>query len=158
VIFCLADDLSAEQVIALGCAGPTAVHGVIEFAGITVGDTVLLQGSGPVGIASAMYAHLAGASRVILVGGPSSRLLLAREIGVGDVEIDIFEFPEAEERVRLVLDATPGRRGADVVWECAGVPAAVVDGWEMMGRCGTLLALGQYIDRGAVPLNPHLIT
>jgi len=157
-IFRVPDDLSAEQVIALGCAGPTAVHGVIEVAGITVGDTVVVQGSGPVGIASAMYAHLAGASRVILVGGPSSRLLLAREIGVGDAHIDIFEFPDAEERVRLVLDATPGRRGADVVLECAGVPAAVVEGWEMTRRGGTFLALGQYTDRGAVPLNPHLIT
>ncbi len=157
-IFRLPDDLSPEQVIALGCAGPTAVHGVIEVARITAGDTVVVQGSGPVGIASAMYAHLAGASRVILVGGPASRLDLAREIGVGDVHIDIFEFPDAAERVRLVLDATPGRRGADVVLECAGVPGAVAEGWEMARRGGTFLALGQYTDRGAVPLNPHVIT
>jgi threonine dehydrogenase-like Zn-dependent dehydrogenase len=157
-IFRLPDNLSPEEMIALGCAGPTAVHGVIEVAGITAGDTVVVQGSGPVGIASAMYAHLAGASRVILVGGPSSRLDLAREIGVGDVHIDIFEFREASERERLVLDATPGRRGADVVLECAGVPEAVVEGWEMARRGGTFLALGQYTDRGTVPLNPHLIT
>src|SRR5215207_6671305 len=157
-IFRLPDDLSPEQVIALGCAGPTAVHGVIEVARITAGDTVVVQGSGPVGIASAMYAHLAGALRVILVGGPAGRLRLAREIGVGDVHIDIFEFPDAAERVRLVLDSTPGRRGADVVLECAGVPGAVGEGWEMARRGGTFLALGQYTDRGAVPLNPHIIT
>lgn len=157
-IFRLPANLSPEEMISLGCAGPTAIHGVIDVAGITTGDTIVVQGSGPVGIASAMYAHLAGASRVILVGGPSSRLDLAREIGVGDVHIDIFEFPEASERVRLVLDATPGRRGADVVLECAGVPEAVVEGWEMARRGGTFLALGQYTDRGAVPLNPHLIT
>ena len=60
-IFRLPDELSAEQVIALGCAGPTAVHGVIEVAGIRVGDTVVVQGSGPVGTASTMYALLAGA-------------------------------------------------------------------------------------------------
>src|SRR5919107_3450792 len=157
-IFRLPDNVAPEEVIALGCAGPTAVHGVIEVAGITAGDTVVVQGSGPVGIAAAMYGHLAGASRVILVGGPSLRLDLAREIGVGDVHIDIFEFPDARERVRLVLDATPGRRGADVVLECAGVPGAVAEGWEMAGRGGTFLALGQYTDRGVVPLNPHVIT
>ena len=157
-IFRLPDDLSAEQVIALGCAGPTAVHGVIEVAGITAGDTVVVQGSGPVGIASAMYAQLAGASRVILVGGPPGRLDLARKVGVGDVHVDIFEFPEPGDRVRIVLDATPGRRGADVVLECAGVPAAVAEGWEMARRGGTFLALGQYTDRGAIPLNPHVIT
>jgi threonine dehydrogenase-like Zn-dependent dehydrogenase len=157
-IFRLPHNLSPQEMIALGCAGPTAVHGVIEVAGITTGDTVVVQGSGPVGIASAMYAHVAGASRVILVGGPAGRLDLAREIGVGDVQIDVFEFPDAGERVRLVLDATPGRRGADVVLECAGVPEAVAEGWEMARRGGTYLALGQYTDRGAVPLNPHLVT
>lgn len=157
-IFRLPDNLSPQEVIALGCAGPTAVHGVIEVAGITTGDTVVVQGSGPVGIASAMYAHLAGASRVIVVGGPAGRLALAREIGVGDVHIDVFEFPDVAERVRLVLDATPGRRGADIVLECAGVPEAVAEGWEMARRGGTYLVLGQYTDRGAVPLNPHLVT
>ena len=157
-IFRLPDAVSSEHVIALGCAGPTAMHGVIDVAGITAGDTVVVQGSGPVGIASAMYAHLAGASRVILVGGPAGRLELAREIGVGDVHIDIFAFPDAVERVRLVLDATPGRRGADVVLECAGVPEAVAEGWEMARRGATFLALGQYTDRGPTPLNPHVIT
>jgi threonine dehydrogenase-like Zn-dependent dehydrogenase len=157
-IFRLPDDVRPEQVIALGCAGPTAMHGVIDVAGITAGDTVVVQGSGPVGIASAMYAHLAGAARVILLGGPAARLDLAREIGVGDVHIDIFEFPDPAERLRLVLDATPGRRGADVVLECAGVPEAVAEGWEMARRGGTFLALGQYTDRGPTPLNPHVIT
>jgi threonine dehydrogenase-like Zn-dependent dehydrogenase len=157
-IFRLPDGVSPEQVIALGCAGPTAVHGVIDVIGVTAGDTVVVQGSGPVGIASAMYAHLAGAARVILVGGPAERLELAREIGVGDVHIDIFAFPDPAERVRLVLDATPGHRGADVVLECAGVPEAVAEGWEMTRRGGSFLALGQYTDRGPVPLNPHVIT
>jgi threonine dehydrogenase-like Zn-dependent dehydrogenase len=157
-IFRLPDGVSPEQVIALGCAGPTAMHGVIDVAGITAGDTVVVQGSGPVGIAAAMYAQLAGADRVILVGGPAGRLDLAREIGVGDVHIDIFAVPDPSDRLRLVLDATPGRRGADVVLECAGVPEAVAEGWEMARRGGTFLALGQYTDRGPTPLNPHVIT
>lgn len=157
-IFRLPDSITAEHVIALGCAGPTAVHGVIDVCGITTGDTVVVQGSGPVGIASAMYAHLAGASRVIIVGGPTGRIDLARDLGIGDVHIDIFEFPDPEERLRLVLDATPGRRGADVVLECAGLPAAVAEGWEMARRGGSFLALGQYTDRGTTPLNPHIIT
>jgi threonine dehydrogenase-like Zn-dependent dehydrogenase len=157
-IFRLPDGVLSEHAIALGCAGPTAVHGVLDVAGITAGDTVAVQGSGPVGIAAAMYAHLSGAARVILVGGPAGRLDLAREIGVGDAHIDIFAFPDPEERVRLVLDATPGRRGADVVLECTGVPEAIAEGWEMARRGGTYLALGQYTDRGTTPLNPHVIT
>ena len=157
-IFRLPDTVSPEHVIALGCAGPTAVHGVIDVAGITAGDVVVVQGSGPVGMASAMYAHLAGASRVILVGGPAGRLDLAREIGVGDVHVDIFATPDPAERIKLVLAETPGGRGADVVLECAGVPAAVPEGFELARRNGRYLVMGQYTDRGPVPINPHVIT
>ena len=63
---------------------------MLEIVGIGVGETVVVQGSGPVGLASAMYAQLAGAAKTIIVGGPANRLELAREIGVGDVHIDIF--------------------------------------------------------------------
>src|SRR3712207_5077599 len=128
-IFKLPDGVTPQQAIALGCAGPTAVHGVVEIVGINVGDTVVVQGSGPVGLAAAMYAQLAGAAKTIVVGGPASRLALAKEIGVGDVHIDIFSVTDAEERKRLVLAETPAGRGADVVLECAGVPAAVPEGF-----------------------------
>jgi threonine dehydrogenase-like Zn-dependent dehydrogenase len=157
-IFKLPAGISPEQAIALGCAGPTAVHGVLEIVGVGVGETVVVQGSGPVGLAAAMYAQLAGAARTILVGGPESRLDLARSIGVGDVHIDIFATPDPDERLRQVLAATPGGRGADVVLECAGVPSAVPEGFEMVRRNGRYLVLGQYTDRGATPINPHLIT
>jgi threonine dehydrogenase-like Zn-dependent dehydrogenase len=157
-VFRLPDTIPPEQAIALGCAGPTAMHGVIDVCGVHVGETVVVQGSGPVGLAAAMYAHLAGAAKVILVGGPANRLELAREIGVGDVHIDIFTTPDPTERIRQVLEETPGRRGADVTLECAGVPEAVAEGWEMTRRSGRYLVLGQYTDRGPTPLNPHLIT
>ena len=149
---------SPEQAIALGCAGPTAVHGVLDVVGVNVGETVVVQGSGPVGMAAAMYAHLAGAATVILVGGPANRLALARELGVGHVHVDLFEVTDPAERIRRVLAETPGERGADVVLECAGVPAAVPEGFEMARRNGRYLVLGQYTDRGAVPINPHVIT
>jgi threonine dehydrogenase-like Zn-dependent dehydrogenase len=157
-IFRLPDAVAPEQFIALGCAGPTAAHGLIDKTGITAGDTVVVQGSGPVGMAAAMYAHLGGADRVIVVGGPANRLHLAKELGVGDVHLDIFAVPDPDERLRIVLEETPGKRGADVVLECAGVPEAVAEGWEMARKGGPFLALGQYTDRGATPLNPHVIT
>ncbi|MCA9877999.1 MAG: zinc-binding dehydrogenase [Thermomicrobiales bacterium] len=157
-IFRLPSGTTPQQAIALGCAGPTAVHGVVEIVGINVGETVVVQGSGPVGLASAMYAQLAGAAKTIIVGGPASRLALAHEIGVGDVHIDIFAVPDPEERKRLVLAETPAGRGADVVLECAGVPGAVPEGFEFARRNGRYLVLGQYTDRGATPINPHVIT
>lgn len=157
-IFKLPDGISPEQAIALGCAGPTAIHGLQEIGGIEVGETVVVQGSGPVGLAAAMYAQLSGAAKTIVVGGPASRLQLAKEIGVGDVHIDIFAEPDADKRRQHVLDETPAGRGADVVLECAGVPSAVPEGFELARRNARFLVLGQYTDRGTAPINPHVIT
>ena len=52
---------------------------------------------------------------MILVGAPSDRLHLAQHIGVEVIHIDIYDCPEAEERIRLFLDAIPSGRRADVV-------------------------------------------
>lgn len=157
-IFKLPPGITPEQAISLGCAGPTTVKGVIETVRIEIGDRVVVQGSGPVGLAAAMYAHLAGAAKVIIVGGPANRLELAREIGVGDVHIDIFAVTDQEERIKRVLAETPLERGADVVLECTGVPSAVAEGMEVARRNAQYLVLGQYTDRGTTPINPHVVT
>jgi threonine dehydrogenase-like Zn-dependent dehydrogenase len=152
----LDDATPSRAVIALGCAGPTAVHGLVEIAPVRVGETVLVQGAGPVGLASAMYAHLAGAGTVILAGAPTSRLERARALGVGDVHLDIGEL-SAEARLQEVHRITGGR-GADLVVECTGVPTAVAEGIDLCRPGGRYLVLGQYTDHGVTPINPHLIT
>jgi threonine dehydrogenase-like Zn-dependent dehydrogenase len=154
----LGPDTPPEAVIALGCAGPTAVHGLLGIAPVGVGETVVVQGAGPVGLAAAMYAHLGGAGTVVLVGAPASRLALARELGVGDHHLDIQAVPDAGERAAQVRDRTPGRWGGDLVVECTGVPGAVAEGLELVRPGGRYLVLGQYTDAGPTALRPHLIT
>jgi threonine dehydrogenase-like Zn-dependent dehydrogenase len=63
--------------------------------------------------------------------------------------------PEA--RIRAVRDLTGGY-GADAVLECAGAPAAVVEGMEMCRDGGKYLVLGHYCDAGPISFNPHVIT
>jgi threonine dehydrogenase-like Zn-dependent dehydrogenase len=152
------EGVSAEQAIALGCAGPTIVHGLLGVAPPRVGDVVVVQGSGPVGLAAAMYSRLAGAARVILVGGPGPRLDLATELGMSDLAFDIFETADPQERVRQVVAETPAGSGADLVVEATGAPGAVAEGLDICRKNGRYLVVGQYTDHGPVPLNPHLIT
>jgi threonine dehydrogenase-like Zn-dependent dehydrogenase len=45
-----------------------------EKADIHVGDTVVIQGSGPVGLFGLVVARESGAGKVIVVGGPKERL------------------------------------------------------------------------------------
>lgn len=130
----------------------------VERARIEVGATVVIQGAGAIGILTLAAARQAGALRTIVVGAPQTRLDLAKEYGA-DVVINLEEVPDAAERVRLVKAETPGGFGADVVFECAGVPAAIPEGLDMLRRGGTFVEAGHYTDHGDVAINPfrHLV-
>jgi threonine dehydrogenase-like Zn-dependent dehydrogenase len=154
----LPPEVSSLQAVSLGCAGPTVAHALLRTAPLRVGGFVVVQGSGPVGMAAAMYARLAGAGTVVMVGGPAPRLALATALGLCDMTVDIEEHPDAEDRLGLVLRETPGARGADLVVEAAGAPVAVTEGIDMCRRNGRYVVVGQYTDHGTTPINPHLIT
>ena len=143
--------LPAEIFMAGGCGLPTALHAV-QRGEVTFGDTVVVQGAGPVGLCSVVLAQLQGASKVIIVGGPAHRLAIARAMGA-DVTIDIAKHNQ-EERLQLVLEATSGR-GADITIEATGVPIAVAEGLRFTRDAGTLVVVGQYTDHGTVTINPH---
>src|SRR5205823_10137467 len=113
-IFKIPDDLPTQSVIGAGCALITAIHG-IERTGIAWRDNVVVQGAGPVGIAALAVAKSAGAAKVIVLGGPKSRLEMAQSFGVDHV-INIEEVRESAARLELVRQLTGGY-GADVVLE-----------------------------------------
>jgi len=174
-IFRVPSDLPTEAVVGAGCALVTAIHGVERIcteaeAGVPADaetgrmpvlpslwrDQVVVQGAGPVGIAALAVARNAGAARVTVIGGPKHRLELARRFGADDT-IDLDEMREPAARIEAVRGVTAGH-GADVVLECAGIPAAVTEGLEMCRDGGKYLVLGHYCDAGTVSFNPHLIT
>jgi len=130
-----------------------AIHG-INRAGVNPGDTAVIQGSGAIGLGALIFCRYAGAAKTIVTGGPSKRLELAKEFGA-DVVIDIDEVKDPEERIRIVKEETPGKRGADIVFECAGVPAAVPEGLMMVRNSGRYVELGHFTDVGPVSINPH---
>ena len=140
-----------ERLIAAGCGLPTAIH-AIERAAIQLGDSVVVQGSGPVGLNAAILALLSGAGQVIVVGDPAQRLETAISFGVDRV-ISVAATAEAE-RLREIRDLTGGR-GADITIEATGVPAAVGEGLRMTRDGGRYVIVGQYTDAGDVAINPH---
>ena len=76
------------------------VHAVMRGQ-IKLGDTVVVQGSGAIGLVTLACAKLSGAGKIIMVGGPSGRLELAKRFGA-DVTIDIEEVTTVEERTELM--------------------------------------------------------
>ncbi len=154
-VFKLPDDLPSEAVVGAGCALVTAVHG-FERLRMQWGQSVVVQGAGPVGLAALAVAKEAGARPAIVIGGPKDRLERCRRFGA-DLTIDIEEVPDPAKRLAIVRDATHGL-GADVVVECVGMPQAVAEGWELCRDGGSYLVLGHYGDAGPTSLNPHIIT
>lgn len=146
----LPDRVGPRLLIAGGCGLATAIH-AIDRAAIRIGDRVAVQGAGPVGLSAAILALLSGAGRVIVVGGPQSRLTIARSLGVD--ETVALEGSSAE-RVERIMELTGGR-GADVTIEATGSPAAIPEGMEMTRDAGRYVVAGQYTDAGDVTINPH---
>lgn len=144
--------VDAESFMVGGCSLPTALHGV-ERAGVMLGDTVLVLGSGPVGISAVIFARMSGALRVLCIGAPASRLEAARAAGADDV-LDFTTVSEAE-RLEWVRERTGGR-GADATVEATGVPEAAVQAMRFTRDAGRVVVLGQYTDHGDAAVNPHL--
>jgi len=141
-----------RRFIAAGCGLPTALHAV-ERAEVHLGDTVTVQGSGPVGLMAAVLAKLAGAFEVIMVGAPAHRLAIAKEFGV-DHTINIEE-NNPQERLQQIRDLTRGR-GSDITIEATGNPVAVKEGLELTRDQGRYVIVGQYTNAGDIAINPHL--
>ncbi|MCY3414317.1 MAG: zinc-binding dehydrogenase [Candidatus Heimdallarchaeota archaeon] len=142
----------ARKFIAAGCGLPTAIHGV-ERANIKLGNSVIVQGSGPVGLMAAILSKLSGAFEVILIGGPELRLKIAKSFGI-EKTLNIFEL-SAEERKQKVMEWT-NNRGVDIIIEATGVPSAINEGFELIRDGGTYVIVGQYTDAGEISINPHL--
>jgi len=149
---CIRVEATPETFMAGGCALPTALHAV-ERGEIKIGDTVLILGSGPVGLNSVLLARMSGALRVLCIGAPQSRLEAALRAGATDV-LNI-ETDNEEARLAWVLKHTNGR-GADVTIEVAGVAEAVVQSMKFTRDGGRVVIVGQYTDHGPVEFNPHL--
>lgn len=92
------------------------VHGV-ESSNIVLGDTVVINGLGPIGLMYVQLVRLKGA-RVIATDLKRQRLSLAKKLGADEV-IDISKVKDAVEAVRKL---TEKGRGVDVAIEAVGIP------------------------------------
>jgi threonine dehydrogenase-like Zn-dependent dehydrogenase len=151
VFYRIPDDTSPEAVIAFGCAMPTALGGIARLGGIGAGRTVVVQGCGPVGLASTLLASLSAARQVIVIGAPENRRRAAERLGASTTIA--LESTSVEERRHMVWDLTDGR-GAEIVIEAAGQMSAFDEGMGLLADSGRYLVLGIYSGHGTVALDP----
>jgi threonine dehydrogenase-like Zn-dependent dehydrogenase len=147
----LPDAVALDDYIGGGCGLLTAVH-IAERAEIRLGDAVVVQGTGAVGLCAIALARLAGATTIVALGAPGDRLALASRMGAS-VTIDIRSTPPAR-RLEMVFDATHGE-GADVVIEAAGAASAIGEGLDLARVGGRYVIAGHYTDVGDTAVNAH---
>lgn len=128
-----------------------------EFAayggkGFHFGDTVVVQGAGPIGMLMVAKARMLGAGKIIALDTFDKKLELAKEF-TADVTFNVSEMDD-KQLVEAILNETNGY-GADVVVETVGMPDVVRVGLEMLKRGGTYLETGNFADTGEVSLNIH---
>lgn len=131
-----------------------ALNRAVSAGGFRVGDTVVVQGSGPIGVLALVAAREMGAGRVVVVGAPEEpRLAVCREFGAeATLSIETHTTPEA--RIDAVRQFVGGY-GADLVLDCSGHPSAGPEGIEMLRDGGTYVEMGQFTDAGAIETNWH---
>ncbi|OHT18257.1 zinc-binding dehydrogenase [Edaphosphingomonas haloaromaticamans] len=152
--FKLPDGSDPLAVAALGCALPTVLRGFDRCGPVRVGETVVVQGAGPVGLSAVLVAAQAGARDVIVVDGVDQRLDVARSLGA-TATISLKDNPE--ERRRKIYDLT-GPAGPTLVVEAAGVLPAFPEGVDLTGIHGRYIILGLWGAIGTQPISPRDMT
>ncbi|MFJ6664976.1 zinc-dependent alcohol dehydrogenase family protein [Streptomyces sp. NPDC091383] len=107
--------LASEDAVLLADIFPTAYEVGVLNGRVRPGDTVVIVGAGPIGLAAIATARLFSPERIIAVDLAPARLEAARRFGA-DAVADAREAPH-----QLVADLTGGL-GADVAIEAVGLP------------------------------------
>jgi threonine dehydrogenase-like Zn-dependent dehydrogenase len=139
VVYCVPDAVSDDCASGANCALSQVMYG-LERVDQQLGETVIVQGAGALGLYAVAVAKARGADLVIAVDAVPERLELATAFGADEV-IDINEAATVSDRTKAVRKLTDGR-GADVVVEVVGHPSAIDEGLKMLGQFGRYVEIG----------------
>lgn len=138
VLYTVPDSVSDEIAAGANCALSQVMYG-LERVDLQLGETVVVQGAGALGLYAVAVAKARGAKTVIAIDGVPERLELARAFGADEV-IDITATTD-KDRVKIVRRLTDGQ-GADVVVEVVGHPSAIDEGLKLLAQFGRYVEIG----------------
>ncbi len=114
-----------------------SLHGVRK-SGFKIGDTVVVSGTGSIGLAAIQFLKAGGAKTIIVLGTTSSKEPLIKSYGA-DYFINSRECENVAAEVQKIL----GRPvGADVVFECAGNQTSLLNCIDCVKPGGTVEVIG----------------
>ncbi|MET7616067.1 Zn-dependent alcohol dehydrogenase [Streptomyces sp. NPDC005408] len=123
-------DLPLTSAALIGCGVLTGVGAVLNRAKVDRGDTVVVIGTGGIGLNVIQGARIAGASAIVAVDSNPAKEAVARQFGATD-------FLASADGVREILPT-----GADHVFECVGHVGLIRQAIELLDRHGQAILLG----------------
>ncbi|OBK01215.1 zinc-binding alcohol dehydrogenase [Mycolicibacterium fortuitum] len=139
VVYTVPDSVSDDIAAGANCALSQVMYG-LERVDLQLGEHVVVQGAGALGLYAVAVAKARGAANVIAIDGVPERLELATAFGADSV-IDLNEVSTPKERAKAVRALTEGQ-GADVVVEVVGHPSAIDEGLQMLAQFGRYVEIG----------------
>ncbi|PPS67166.1 MULTISPECIES: Zn-dependent alcohol dehydrogenase [Streptomyces] len=124
------DDIPLTSAALIGCGVLTGVGAVLNRARVDHGDSVLVIGTGGIGLNVLQGARLAGAGRIVAVDANPAKEEVARRFGATD-------FLTSAEGVRDLLPT-----GADHAFECVGRVELIRQAIDALDRHGQAILLG----------------
>jgi S-(hydroxymethyl)glutathione dehydrogenase/alcohol dehydrogenase len=129
-------DVPFDRAALLACGVITGLGAVVNTAQVPVGSSVVVIGTGGVGLNAVQGAALAGARVIIAVDISDAKLEAAREFGATHTlnpnKVDL----------RKRVKALTGRRGADFAFVTVGVKEAADQAVRLIARGGAVVLVG----------------
>jgi len=123
-------DIPMPSAALIGCGVLTGVGAVLNRAKVDRGESVLVIGTGGIGLNVIQGARIAGASRIVAVDANPGKEAVARQFGATD-------FLTSTEGVRDLLPT-----GVDHAFECVGRVELVRQAVDLLDRHGQAVLLG----------------
>jgi len=117
----MGDEVPFASAAILGCGVMTGFGSVVNAAKVEKGSSVVVLGTGGVGLSVIQGAVYAGAEKIIAVDLRESRLALAKQFGATHTVLAERDDAGLLRAAKAVRELTT--RGADYAFECTAVPA-----------------------------------
>lgn len=120
----------------------------VDRLGMKLGESVVVLGQGPIGLALTRLCALSGAGRLIVTDARQAPFTVSRAYGATDF-VDVSQ----TDPVRAVMDLTGGA-GADIVIETSGYPASSAIVLDCVRKEGKVVHIGWANDLPPLPVIP----
>ncbi len=140
--------LSAASAVMLADILPTSYEVGVLSGQVRPGDTVVIVGAGPIGLAAVLTARLFSPTHIVVVDRVPARLEAAKRAGA---DVVVLAGEGGSDPKGLVDDLTDGL-GADVVMEAVGTPETFELCTELVRPCGRVANIGVH----GAPATLHL--